>query len=187
MSIHQYYNTAATSFNQSTNIFSPEHLYNAVKFSSDCNSGTAMQTALDYIVLNGLLPWVYMPYTSGSCSLLPTPEQYVIASNYKISGYNKIYTTDSLAIKAQIKQNKAVIISISVDSYFLNAKSGFIWKDQSVPPSIGHSVIIIGWDDTKHAWKIMNSFGTSWGTNGYAYIDYDMFLARTGTWCYTIK
>jgi C1A family cysteine protease len=34
-------------------------------------------------------------------------------------------------------------------------------------------VAICGYDDTKHAVKIMNSWGTAWGENGFTWIDYD--------------
>ncbi|NCU05071.1 MAG: hypothetical protein GXC73_13905, partial [Chitinophagaceae bacterium] len=68
-SAEQYYRTGATSYSASSNIFSPEFLYNQVKFSSDCNSGTAMQTALDFIKLNGIPTFQSMPYSSSNgCS-----------------------------------------------------------------------------------------------------------------------
>jgi cathepsin L len=48
--------------------------------------------------------------------------------------------------------------------------------------AINHDVLLIGWDDSKHAWLIKNSWGTLWGTNagvgavtdkGYMWIDYN--------------
>lgn len=45
---------------------------------------------------------------------------------------------------------------------------------------INHGVTIIGWDDSKHAWLIKNSWGTLWGDTGgygtergYMWIDYN--------------
>ena len=35
-----------------------------------------------------------------------------------------------------------------------------------------HIVIIVGWDDNKGAWLIKNSWGTSWGDNGFGWITY---------------
>lgn len=186
-SIHQFYKTGATSYSYSTNIFSPEYLYNQTKFFPDCSSGTAMQTALDFIKLNGIVPWSVMPYEDAQCATMPTAEQKVLAQSYKINGYYKILTTDTSMIKSMIKQNKAVIISISVDGNFFNAKPGFIWKNTGSPFGIGHSIIIVGYNDQLKAWKIMNSFGTAWGTNGFGYIEYAMFPTRTGTYCYAIN
>ena len=87
-SAEQYYRTNAGSYSNTTNVFSPEFLYNQVKFGSDCGSGTSMQTALDFIVAKGICSYQSMPYNStNGCSLLPTTTQSSEALNYKISSY----------------------------------------------------------------------------------------------------
>jgi len=182
-----YYKTGATSYSYSTNIFSPEHLYNQVKFDVDCLSGTAMQTALEYMMANGIVTYASMPYTNGDCSLQPTAAQVTEALNYKIAGFYKIYTTDHVMIKAMIDAKKPVIISIAGDNSFISAKAGFVWKVYSGSGYLAHSVVICGYDDSKNAWKIMNSWGTGWADSGYSWIDYDFFPTRTGTWCYAIN
>lgn len=187
-SAEQYYRTGATSYSNATNIFSPEFLYNQVKFSIECSSGTAMQTALDFIKLNGICTFQTMPYSSSNgCSLLPTSTQSSEALNYKISSYAKLYTTDKAAIKSMVTQKHPVIITIIADNSFIAAKTGFIWKTFSGSGSLGHSVVICGYDDSKNAYLIMNSWGTGWGDAGYSWIDYDFFLTRTGTYCYAIN
>ena len=35
-----------------------------------------------------------------------------------------------------------------------------------------HAVILVGWDDSKGAWLIKNSWGRSWGNHGYGWIRY---------------
>jgi hypothetical protein len=35
-----------------------------------------------------------------------------------------------------------------------------------------HSILIVGWDDGKGAWKIQNSWGTGWGHKGFAWVAY---------------
>jgi C1A family cysteine protease len=40
-------------------------------------------------------------------------------------------------------------------------------------PEVDHVIQIIGWDDTKGAWRIKNSWGTDWGENGFAWVAYD--------------
>ena len=48
--------------------------------------------------------------------------------------------------------------------------------------AVNHDVLLIGWDDGRHAWLIKNSWGTDWGVNaglgadtdrGYMWIDYN--------------
>ena len=187
-SAEQYYRTGATSYSNSTNIFSPEFLYNQIKFGTDCESGSAMQTALDFIVANGISTYQSMPYSgSNGCTLMPTAAQTAEALNYKISGYSKIYTTDRMSIKAMVSQKHPVIITIVADNSFISAKAGFIWKTYSGSGSLPHCIAICGYDDAKNAYKVMNSWGTLWGDAGYSWIDYDFFTTRTGTWCYVIN
>lgn len=167
--------------------FSPEHLFNNVKFGETCDVGTAMQTALEFIMANGILPLSEMPYTSGTCQPTETEAQKQIALNYKIDGYYKIYTTDKAAIRSMIDQKKPVIISIACDQSFLDAKAGFIWRQYSGSGYLNHCVTVCGYDDTKNAYLIQNSWGTSWGEEGKCWIDYNFFTTRTGTYCYAIK
>jgi len=187
-SAEQYYRSGASSYSNSTNVFSPEFLYNQIKFSSDCNSGTAMQTALDFIKLNGIPTYQTMPYSSSNgCSLLPNSTQITEALNYKIGTYSKLYCTDKAAIKTMISQNHPVIINVIADNSFISARTGFIWKTYSGSGSLPHCIVICGYDDAKNAYLIMNSWGTAWGDAGYTWIDYDFFLTRTGTYCYVIN
>lgn len=167
--------------------FSPEHLYNQIKFSSDCNSGTAMQTALDFLLSKGIVTLASMPYTSGSCSLFPTAAQEAEALNYRIAGYSKLYTTDRAMMKAMIDVKKAIIYNIIADNSFIAAKAGFIWNTYSGSGSLPHCIVIVGYDDNRNAWKIMNSWGTGWGDSGFGWIDYDFIVTRTGTYCYVIN
>lgn len=187
-SAEQYYRTGATSYSLTNNVFSPEFLYNQIKFGTDCESGSAMQPALDFIVANGISTYQSMPYSgSNGCILMPTSAQTSEALNYKISGYSKIYTTDRVSIKAMVSQKHPVIITILADNSFISAKAGFIWKTYSGSGSLPHCIAICGYDDAKNAYKVMNSWGTSWGDAGYSWIDYDFFTTRTGTWCYVIN
>ena len=42
--------------------------------------------------------------------------------------------------------------------------------------SCGHAVLIVGYDDEKDAFKIVNSWGSDWGDEGYGWVSYDFFL-----------
>jgi hypothetical protein len=167
--------------------FSVEFLYNQVKFGIDCMSGTAMQTCLDLLVNKGICTNASMPYTDTYCSLLPNEQQFNEALNYRIEGYYKIYTTDKAAIKSMIDQKHPVIINVLADNSFIAAKAGFVWRTYSGSGSLPHCIVICGYDDSKNAYLIQNSWGAAWGSEGKCWIDYDFFLTRTGTWCYAIK
>jgi papain like protease len=45
-----------------------------------------------------------------------------------------------------------------------------------------HVVTLVGWDDTKGAWRIKNSWGTSWGEDGFGWIRYGSNLIGSGAY-----
>jgi C1A family cysteine protease len=186
-SAEQFYRTNASSYSYSTNIFSPEFVYDQIK-TSDCGSGTGVTTSLDFLMSTGVCTWQSMPYSSSNgCSLLPTPSQLSEAANFKMASYSKIVTSDITAIKTMVVNKHPVIITIATDQSFWDAQAGFIWKTYSGTPGISHSLVISGYDDTKHAYKVMNSWGTTWGDAGYSWIDYDFLPQASFYYSYVIN
>ena len=187
-SIEAYYRTFSTSYSLSSNIFSPEYVYNQTKLSSDCNSGTAFTLALDLMKNRGVCTWNSMPYSAlNGCSLLPNSTQEAEAANYKITSYSKIINSDQTAIKTMIYNRHPVIINVTMDNGFINATSGFIWKSYSGSGALPHALIICGYDDAKRAYKVMNSVGTNWGDLGFGWIDYDYFPQIASYYLYVMN
>ena len=178
-SAEQYYSSNATSYSYSTNIFSPEFLYNQTKI-GDCGSGTSIINALEFLKTKGICSWQSMPYSSSDgCSTLPTSSQTSEAATFKINSYSEVYKSDITAIKTLLANKHPLIIMVVLDGSFPGAGPGFIWKSYSGSGGFNHSLTICGYDDAKHAFKVMSSWGTSWGDAGYSWIDYD-FLSQTG-------
>ena len=100
--------------------------------------------------------------------------------------------TDNDAIKTAIMKYGAVGTSIYFDSYYL--KNGTDYYTWALYPS-NHAVTIVGWDDNYSrenfyfgsyadgdgAWIVKNSWGESWGDDGYFYVSYyDESFAKPG-------
>ena len=187
-SIEAYYRTSSTNYSLATNIFSPEYVYNQTKLFSDCNSGTAFSLALDLMKNKGVCTWNAMPYSDlNGCSILPNSSQDAEAANYKINSYSKIINSDQTAIKTMIYNKHAVMINVNMDNGFINATSGFIWKSYSGSGALPHALIICGYDDNKHAYKVMNSVGVNWGDAGYSWIDYNYFSQVSSYYVYVMN
>jgi hypothetical protein len=172
-SCKQYYATNAFSYSYSNNVFSPEYVFNQIKFSTNCGASSMME-AMDLLVRQGVCTWQSMPYSaSNGCSLMPATAQTSEASSYKISSYLRVYPGDQTTIKTMVASKKPVPFTCNTDYNFKYATVGTIWKTYAGFAG-SHAMVICGYDDAKHAYKVMNSWGTTWGDAGYIWIDYDL-------------
>lgn len=186
-SAEQYYKTHVGGYNYSTDIFSPEYLFDQIKTDAATCSNSTIIGALEFLKSNGICTWSTMPYSSwDGCSLRITHSETSEAANYKITNYSTLYTADLSAIKTMLSMNHPLIISFMVDDSFMWAKPGFIWSAFSSTIYGLHCVTICGYDDVKHAVKVVNSWGSGWADGGYAYIDYD-FLKTLNSNVYMIN
>ncbi len=186
-SAEQYYKANASSYSASSNIYSPEFLYNQTKI-GDCGSGTSIVRTLEFLKATGICSWQSMPYsTTNGCSLMPTSAQLSEAANYKITNYSGVYKSDVTAIKTMLVNKHPLMITVTLDQSFTNAQPGFIWKSYSGSNGFSHALTICGYDDAKQAFKVMSSWGTTWGDAGFSWIDYQ-FLKQTGDlWTFVIN
>lgn len=186
-SADQFFRTGASSYNQSTNITSPEFLFNQTKLDASCGS-SAMMTALDFLKNSGICTWQSMPYSSSNgCSLLPNSQQSSEALQYRIASYSKVYTSDITALKQLLAANRPLLTSFSIDGNFRYAQPGYIWSSFSGSAAALHAVAIVGYDDSKNAIKIINSWGTGWADQGYLWIDYNFFKTNLASFVYVMN
>jgi hypothetical protein len=178
-SFHLHRDENSSYFNTGNNlnhnkIFSPEYLYNIAKQPGDCaTAGMNLYNALDYLKGLGVATWQSMPYSStNGCATLPNNLQTYNASLYKIDNFYRITDISAQNIKEYIYVGYPIVFGAIVDSLFWR-KGNFVWNSRTGKDMGGHAMVICGWDDAKHAYKIMNSWDISWGDNGFGWIDYD--------------
>jgi hypothetical protein len=186
-SVEAFYRNNSSGYALGSNVFSPEYMYNQIK-SGDCGSGSAVTTALQFLIDNGVCTWQTMPYSStNGCSLFPSTSQIAEAGQFRIASYARVLSSDVTAIKSMLVAKHAVIITVGTDDSFWNAQPGFVWKAYSGPIGISHSLVVCGYDDARHAYKVMNSWGTGWGDAGYSWIDYDFLPQCAFYYSYVIQ
>lgn len=185
-SCEQFYRSGASSYSYSSNIFSPEYLFDQIKVDASC-SGSSLLDALDFMRNTGICTWQTLAYSStNGCTLTPTSTQNAEASNFKINNYSSIYSSDITGIKTLLTTGHPLMIVFATDQSFYDAGPGFIWSSYSSTNGPRHAVAICGYDDAKHAVKIINSWGTAWGDSGYTWIDYS-FLPQLNSYVYTMS
>ncbi len=136
-----------------------------------CNGGLAVE-ALQHIVREGMPYETTVPYTGSdnACTSPLTPLDG-IAWGY-VDATVEHPTTQQ--IKAAICKYGPLTTRMRVVSDDFFAYTSGVYNESVASDSAGdgHAVVFVGWDDTKGAWLIKNSWGIDWGENGYGWLAY---------------
>ncbi|MBN1482443.1 hypothetical protein EH223_10420 [candidate division KSB1 bacterium] len=109
---------------------------------------------------------------------------------FKLNGWSYVDGQSEIpgvqAIKEAIYNYGPVCTAVYVGTAFQSYTSGVFDKEEAKSggflncggqtKSPNHGVMLVGWDDTKNAWILKNSWGTGWGENGYMLIKYETSL-----------
>jgi len=129
--------------------------------------GGLMDQAFEYIISNkGITTEANYPYTAmdGSCN--STAAAAVAAT---ISGYTDV-TSGSEAALINAVAIGPVSVAIEADQACFQFYSSGILNDPSCGTNLDHGVLAVGYDQSGGFWIVKNSWGTSWGMNGYVEI-----------------
>lgn len=113
------------------------------------------------------------PYTHLDGSTGTTPDGYT--RSYTLRESNAFDTDEE--IKQAVMDRGALYTSMYWDNAYYNSSDYTYYFGGAA--STNHGVAIVGWDDTKvigthtGAWRIKNSWGTTFGDSGYFWLSYD--------------
>jgi len=102
------------------------------------------------------------PYTSSTNGLAGTCKFQ--GGNFKISLFKNVNAGSCSALIQELKYGP---VSIGIAGYRLQFYSTGVFNDCN--SYIDHAVVLIGYR-SGFGWKIKNSWGTSWGINGFGWI-----------------
>jgi hypothetical protein len=119
-----------------------------------------------------------MPYNENDWTTKPSEASKENAKKFRIDFWRRVNVLDIKEVKAQLAAGYPVIIGADVSKEFINdgysKKADFIWNEAGTPAG-GHCMLLVGYNDQKKAFKVMNSWGKDWGDNGFGWIDYKFF------------
>ena len=165
--------------NRQEHLFSPAFVYNQIKV-GDCSEGSLISDALNLFKNTGAATWDKMPYNDTECGTPPSSAALQQAASFKIRNWGTLRGIE--AIKAELANHRPVVIGIPVyDSFQQLRGANSVYNTLSGANQGGHAVTIVGYDDNRYggAFKVINSWGTGWGDNGYFWLTYDLH-AREG-------
>lgn len=173
--------------------FSPLFLYARIKQSIDmnCSLGSVISDAFSQMKNVGVAK--KNDFNHMCTSFVPN-DIIASASKHKIANFSTIVnngyfpTSHDMTIqkvKKAIASRQPVVISMNVYPSFHKCKD--VWNGDLTGNFGRHAMCVVGYDDNKYggAFRIMNSWGTDWGDNGFVWVKYSDFyktlnLAYTG-------
>jgi cathepsin L len=138
--------------------------------------------ALNGLQTPGVPKFTDLPYQGAPG---PTPANLqlpyrLVSWGYVSSGNNPNLIPSDSEIKQALIDHGPLAVAINVPQ---DPLSSVLWTnydgtgvirqfDNSIASSVNHAIMIVGWDDSKNAWAIKNSWGPNWGTHGFGYVGY---------------
>jgi len=175
---------ASTGASGNSTVYSPAFVYNQIGL-EDCQ-GSYIQRAMEFMTNKGVLPYNDFPYTDEECTRQPTSSLWDKAAQNKMHGFTRLTDGERVeginvrAVKEHLAKDAPVVIGMMVGGTFMQ---GMMGKDTWAPSSEdrsqmgfgGHAMCVIGYDDRRQAFQIMNSWGPEWGNNGVGWVRYGDF------------
>ena len=160
----------------SLNIPSPSYIYGSILKETDrCDAGSKIIDALR-LLQTGALSLRQFPYSLGQCSP-PSDAQRAKASDFQIISFSLVDYQDVDQVKSELAQGNPVVIGIAVGDGFHHLRGNQIYRGSDVSTG-NHAITVVGYDEARQAFKIINSWGQAWGAGGFGWIDYEMFRSR---------
>lgn len=125
--------------------------------------------AYQYLIDKGSAEESDYPYVArqGSCRADVNRPFKAVAWGY-VDSTREVPTVE--ALKQALCEYGPLGVAVNVTPAFQAYTTGVF--NENDPGTVNHAVILIGWDDSKQAWRIKNSWGQGWGENGFMWIGY---------------
>jgi C1A family cysteine protease len=133
-----------------------------------CNGGQ-MEGAFKFIIANGQCSASSYPYTSGTTKTGGTCQKCSAVAH--ISSCSDVKPNDQLSLTAAIA-NQPVSVAIEADTRYFQSYSGGVLTSSTCGTNLDHGVLAVGYgtENGIDYYLVKNSWGTSWGENGYVKI-----------------
>lgn len=155
-------------------VFSPAYIYNQVNHGED--KGSKFVDAFNVVQSKGVASLQTDPYDDADYLSKPNDAADNEAKNFKIAWAKTIDPKDLEGIKSYLSKGYPVIIAISFDEAFGNPNGDAVVSSMKVDDkAMGHAMLIVGYDESKKCFRIMNSWGTAWRDGGFCWMTYDAF------------
>lgn len=140
------------------------------------DAGTTITSAIRSIKQAGICRETTWPYAAANLAENPSAAAYAEAQLHKIVWDYQLDNRNLNQLKQCLAWKYPVVFGITCYQSMMTEdvlKTGYIpFPAEDEQALGGHCMCLVGYDDASSRFKVRNSWGTSWGDQGYGYIDY---------------
>jgi C1A family cysteine protease len=144
------------------------------------DSGAQIRDGIKSVATIGAPPETDWPYAIGVFAKKPPQKAYSDAKSDVVSSYSRV-TQDLMQMRGCLATGFPFVFGFTVYESFESeavAQTGMVPMPGSTEAvKGGHAVVSVGYDDTRRLFYVRNSWGSSWGDNGYCYMPYEYLLS----------
>lgn len=164
------------------NAHSALFLYNQIK-TDDCRQGSRLSDALGFLTKQGDCLARQFDFDVNNCDQKPDSLVTLQAKRFVIEDFLTLFDSKErpaekvVRVKKVLAKNKPVVVGMLVLRNFYELKNARFWHPAlgNTMPAGGHALVVVGYDDRKEAFRLMNSWGKNWGDDGFIWVKYKDF------------
>ena len=149
---------------------------------TDRNTGVSVRHAFKSMKKYGLCTEASWPYDEQNFSVEPSSSCYQEGLGNSIANYSRL-DQDIDEFRACLKAGYPFTVGFKIYSSFWNLENNISWlmpvpTDDEIRQEkpLLHTVLAVGYDDDTQRITILNSWGRSFGNDGYFYMPYEYIL-----------
>jgi len=155
--------------------FNPSFIYNRTNEGKD--NGASLLRTLEVLSQYGCPSMKMMPFKSDDYTSKGDDTVEREAMKYQLHTFYRINHDNLGEIKRFLLKACPILIAANVDNSFMDLQKGDTWSSFSGAQRWPHAMLVTGFDDTRQAFEVENSWGENWADNGFGWIDYTQFQA----------
>jgi C1A family cysteine protease len=141
------------------------------------DSGAQLRDGVKSVATLGVCDETLWPYTISKFAKKPSKSVYTKALKNQALQYTRLNNTAINELKTCLTSGNPFVFGFTAYQSFEGdavAKTGVLPMPSPTESVIGgHAVMAVGYDDSKKAFIVRNSWGDTWGLKGYFYMPYD--------------
>ncbi len=158
------------------NLPSPNYVFHLARGGGRVCQGSSFDDIVK-VLRRGALSLAEYAY-SDAC-VPPAPPQLVArAHDFRVRGLNRVDISRPDDAKGQLARSTPVIISFYASTAFQKFRGAGTFTESAMPrddkKAGWHAITLVGYDERRQAFRLINSWSPRWGDHGYAWISYDL-------------